>query len=70
MDFTFRTNKILFDRAFKKESYDKEEILDLVLVQHIKQLWRNNNEKICILPFFFLVFIAQEQKKKKKIQVL
>ena len=38
------------------------------MVQHIKQLWRNNNEKIYIynLSFFSSFAIAQEQTKKEK----
>ena len=30
--------------------------LDLVLVQHIKQLWRNNDEKIYIMGFIRKIY--------------
>ena len=60
--------KFFLSRAILKENYDKKEILDLVLVQHIKYKIRSNMKRYIILFGFIFLSInlnAQENRNKK-----
>ena len=64
--------KFFLTRAILKENYDKKEILDLVLVQHIKYKLRSNMKKYVILLCFIFLGMnlnAQEKMKPKKSAV-